>query len=116
MEMNDNPYDKAHELVKALKADERYQRLAAAQRILNDDPSAKKKLGLFRNLQLEVNQAEMLGQPITEEQAQQVALEYAKLSRNKVIAQVFDAEAAFVQMFYDIQQIIQKGLESDFPL
>ena len=114
--MNDNPYDKAHELVRAIKADERYQRLAAAQRLLNADPEAKKRLGLFRNMQMEVNQAEMLGQPVAEEQVQQVALEYAKLSRNKLIGQVFDAEAGFIQLFSDVQQIIQKGLESDFAL
>ncbi|MEQ8201487.1 MAG: YlbF family regulator [Syntrophomonadaceae bacterium] len=114
--MNDNPYDKTHELVRAIKADERYQRLAAAQRLLNLDPQAKKKLELFRNIQMEINQAEMLGQPVADEQVQQVALEYAKLSRNKVIAEVLDAEAAFIQLFSDIQLIIQKGLESDFAV
>ncbi len=114
--MNDNPYDKAHELVRAIKADERYQRLAAAQRLLKANPEATKKLGLFRNLQMELNQAEMLGQPVAEEQVQQVALEYAKLTRNELIGEVFDAEAGFMQLFSDVQQIIQKGLESDFAL
>jgi len=116
MEMNDNPYDKAHELVRAIQADERYRRLAVALRLLNANPEAKKKLDLFRNLQMEVNQAELLGQPVAEEQVQQVALEYAKLSRNKLIGEVFDAEAGFIQLFSDIQQIIQKGLESEFAL
>lgn len=114
--MGDNPYDKAHELVRAIKADGRYQSLVAAQRLLDSDPEAKKKLDLFRNMQMEVNQAEILGQPVADEQVQQVAVEYAKLSRNKIIAEVFDAEAAFIQLFSDVQQIIQKGLESDFTV
>ncbi|MDD4775533.1 MAG: YlbF family regulator [Syntrophomonas sp.] len=114
--MNENPYDKAHELVRALKANEAYQNLVEAQRKLDSDPEAKQRLNLFRNLQMEVNQAEMLGQPVADQQVQQVALEYAKLNRNKLIAAVFEAEAAFIQLFSDIQQIIQKGLESDFTL
>ncbi len=114
--MNDNPYDITHELVRALKANDAYQRLVEAQKRLNSDPEAKKRLTLFRNMQMEVNQAEMLGQPVADQQVQQVALEYAKLNRNKLIAALFEAEAAFIQLFSDIQQIIQKGLESDFTL
>ncbi len=112
--MIENPYDKAHELVRAIKDHETYQRLVAAQQVLNQDDRAKYKLNQFRTLQMEVNQAEILGQPVADEKVQQVALEYAKLNRNKLIADVFIAEAAFIQMFTDIQQIIQNGLESDF--
>lgn len=112
--MKENPYDKAHELVRAIKDHESYQRLVAAQNLLNQDPAAKFKLNQFRNLQMEVNQAEILGQPVADEKVQQVALEYAKLNLNKLIADVFAAEASFVQMFTDIQQIIQNGLESGF--
>lgn len=110
--MYENPYDKAHELVRAIKDHESYQGLVEAHNMLNQDADAKNSFIQFRKLQMEVNQAEMFGQPVANEKVQQVALEYAKLSRNKLIADVFNAEASFVQMFSDVQQIIQNGIES----
>ncbi len=109
-----NPYNKAHELVRAIMENETYQRYVTAQKRLAQNPEAIEKIRQFRSLQMEVNQAEFLGQPVADGKVQQITLDYAKLNQNKSIAELFQAEGMFMQMFTDIQQIIQKGIESGF--
>jgi len=113
---DNNPYNKAHELVRALIQNETYQRYVTAQKNLAQNPEAKEKVRQFRSLQMEVNQAEILGQPVDDGKVQQITLDYAKLNRDKSIAELFQAEGMFIQMFTDIQQIIQKGIESGFTV
>ncbi|MCX5779513.1 MAG: YlbF family regulator [Firmicutes bacterium] len=110
--LNKNPYDQAHELARALRESELYQRYIVAQKQLALDPEAQERVRKFRVQQMEVNQAQLLGQAVPDGKVSQVALEYAKLNRDKNIAEFLDAEGTFMQLFADIQQIIQKSLES----
>lgn len=112
--MSDNPYDRAHELARAIKDSETYQQYLQAQKELEKYPEAKEKIIRFRTLQMEINQAHILGQTPDNEKVQQATVEYAKLNREKHIADFLKAEGMFMQMFQDIQEIIQKHLESGF--
>jgi cell fate (sporulation/competence/biofilm development) regulator YlbF (YheA/YmcA/DUF963 family) len=112
--LNQNPYDKAHELARAIKDSETYQHYVLAQKQLEQNPAAKEKIRQFRIIQMEVNQAHILGQTLDDEKVTQLTLEYAKLNMNKLIAEFFNTEGLFVQMFTDIQQIIQKSIEDGF--
>jgi len=109
--MNDNPYDKAHELARAIKNSETYQHYLGAKKQLQQYPEMEEKMGHFRSLQMEINQAHILNQEIPNDKVAQAALQYAELNRNKIIAEFLNAEGLFVQMFTDIQQIIQKNIE-----
>ena len=111
---NHNPYDLAHELARAIKDSETYQQYVYAQKELDQNPEAKEKVRQFRVLQMEVNQAQILGQKLADDKVQNVTLEYAKLNLEKSIAKFFNAEGMFIQMYTDIQQIIQKNIESGF--
>jgi len=112
--VNLNPYDKAHELARAIKESETYQQYVAAQIQLNQNQEAKEKVVKFRSLQMEVNQAQILGQELPNDKVTQLSIEYAKLLREESIAEFFRTEGMFMQMFTDIQQIIQKSIESGF--
>lgn len=114
MMLNGNPYDKAHELARAIKDSEAYQRYALAQQQLSHDTAAMERVRTFRSLQMEVNRAQILGQELPRDKASQVAVEYAKLNQDDNIAEFLNAEGMFMQMFTDIQQIIQKSIESGF--
>lgn len=114
MTVNNNPYDLAHDLAHAIKDSETYQRYIRAQKELEQNPEAKERVRQFRALQMEINQAQILGQNLPDDKVGQVTLEYAKLNREKTIADFFNSEGMFMQMFTDIQQIIQKKLESGF--
>jgi len=110
----DNPYDKAHELARSIKESEAYQCYAAAQKQLEQNPEAKERIRQFRTLQIEVNQAQILGQALPNDKVTQLSVEYAKLNQEESIAEFFKAESMFIQMFTDVQQIIQKSIESGF--
>lgn len=114
MTNNSNPYDLAHDLARAIKDHETYQRYINAQKELEEKPEAKEKIRQFRALQVEVNQAQILGQDLPDDKVQQLTIEYAKLNRDKSIADFFMAEGMFIQMFTDVQQIIQNSLEKGF--
>lgn len=109
-----NPYDKAHELSGAIQASKVYQDYVAAQKNLSQNTESLQKVQDFRDQQIKVNQASALGQEVSEGMVSDLSLQYVKLNKDELIAAYFQAEAMFVQMFDDIQKILQKGLEKGF--
>ncbi|NMC28085.1 MAG: YlbF family regulator [Syntrophomonadaceae bacterium] len=109
-----NPYDKAHELARALEESQLYLEYIEAQKKLAQNPEALKKVQEFRAQQMKVNQASMMGQEPDPNLVTELPIQFAKLNLNKQIAQFFEAEGKFVQMFTDIQQILQTSLEKGF--
>jgi cell fate (sporulation/competence/biofilm development) regulator YlbF (YheA/YmcA/DUF963 family) len=111
---NGNPYDKAHDLARAIKDTEAFRRYVAVQKQLGQNPGALERVRDFRNLQMEVNQAHSLGQEPAEGRVDYIAIQYAKLNKDDLIAEYFQAEGLFVQMYNDVQDIIQKSLDNGF--
>ncbi|MDD4801730.1 MAG: YlbF family regulator [Syntrophomonas sp.] len=111
---NINPYDKAHELAQAIRDSDVFKHYLAAQKELEENPEAVEKVRLFHLLRMEANQARVLGQEQEENKVTEMTLEFAKLSQDKAIADYFNAEGSFVQMFSEIQEIIQKSMENGF--
>ena len=109
-----NPYDKAHELAGAIKASETFAKYLAAKQQLEAKPELQERIINLRQRQMEMNRRQMLGEEIEPGDAQEISLEYAKMNQNKMLAEFFESEGAFIQMFNDIQEIIQKAIESEF--
>ncbi|MDD3023851.1 MAG: YlbF family regulator [Syntrophomonadaceae bacterium] len=109
-----NPYDKAHELAGAIKTSEAFIGYLAAKQQMEDKAELKDKIVHLRQRQMEMNRRQILGQEIAPEEAQEISLEYAKMNQNKELAEFFRAEGVFIQMFNDIQEIIQKAIEVEF--
>lgn len=114
MPHNGNPYDKAHELAAAIKASEMFTNYLAAKLQLEEKPELKEKIINLRQRQMEMNRRQMLGEEIKPEEVQEISLEYAKMNQNKGLGEFLKAEGVFIQMFNDIQEIIQKAIESEF--
>jgi len=112
--MNNEPYERAHELARSICSSEVYQQYVRAQQELDKHPEVKEKVRQFRIAQMEVNQAQLVGKDLPSDQVSQLSIDYAKLNRNETAADFFKAEGLFVQMFTDLQQIIQKSIESGF--
>ena len=109
-----NPYDKAHELSRAMVKSDVYRRYVVAKKEVAKNSEAEQRVLVFRKLQMEVNQAQMLGQEVTELKITHLSLEFARLNQDQVIGEFLNAEGLFIQMFTDIQQIIQRAIESGF--
>lgn len=109
-----NPYDKAHELAHAIKASDVYLDYVAAKKDIEKDQELKERLLEFRNRQMEINRTQMLGGEVADDNINEVTLEYAKMNQQKEFDEFFKAEGRFIQMFNDIQEIMQKAIQSGF--
>ncbi len=109
-----NPYDKAHELAGAIKASDAFISYLAAKQQLDAKPDLKDRIINLRQRQMEMNRRQMLGEETKPEEAQEISIEYAKMNQNHELAEFFKSEGVFIQMFNDIQEIIQKAIESEF--
>jgi cell fate (sporulation/competence/biofilm development) regulator YlbF (YheA/YmcA/DUF963 family) len=109
-----NPYDKAHELARSITGSDVYNNYVVAKKDLDGNSELKEKVLKLREMQMEMNKAEMLGENLPTEKVREAALEFARLNQEKVVQKFFAAEGAFIQMFTDIQEIIQKAIEQGF--
>lgn len=109
-----NPYDKAHELARALTDSEVYKRYVAAKSAVEKKPEYQEKILQIRNQQMVLNRAQMLGQEVDSDSVLELSQMFARANQVQEIAEFFNAEGAFIQMFNDIMEIIQNAVEVGF--
>ncbi|MDD2585426.1 MAG: YlbF family regulator [Syntrophomonadaceae bacterium] len=113
MSDNANPYDKAHELVRALTVSPIYRDYLAAKNELEKNPEYKEKVVSLRTRQVEVNNTKIMGGEVSSAAINEITLEFAKLQQIEEIARFLNTESHFIQLLNDIQEIIRKALEKD---
>lgn len=109
-----NPYDKAHELAKAITNSEQYLNYVNVKGLIEGNEELTGKLLQLRNLQMRLNVAEELDEEARQELINQINGEFTTLNQIEEVREFFQAENQFVLMFNDIQQIIQKKIEEGF--
>ena len=109
-----NPYDKAHELARAITNNEVYKRYVAAKLAVEKNPEYQEKILKVRNQQMELNRAQMLGQEVNSDSVLELSQMFAKANQIEEIAEFFNAEGAFIQMFNDMMEIIQNAVQGGF--
>jgi len=109
-----NPYDKAHELARAITNSEVYTRYVAAKLAVEKNPDYQEKILKVRNQQMELNRAQMLGEEVNSDSVLELSQMFAKANQVEEIAEFFNAEGAFIQLFNDMMEIIQKAVEVGF--
>ena len=109
-----NPYDKAHELARTVTSSEVYKRYVAAKSAVEKIPEYQEKILEIRNQQMEFNRAQMLGEEVNSDSVLELSQMFAKANQIKEIAEFFNAEGAFIQMFNDMMEIIQNAVEVGF--
>ena len=109
-----NPYDKAHELARALTDSEVYKRYGAAKAAVEKHPEYQEMILKIRNQQMELNRAQILGETMNNDNILQLGQMFAQANQIEEIAEFFKAESAFIQTFNDIMEIIQKAVTEGF--
>lgn len=109
-----NPYDKAHELARAITGSEVYTRYVAAKSAVEKIPEYQQKILEIRNQQMIFNRAQMLGQEMDSDKVLELSQMFARANQIEEIADFFNAEGAFIQMFNDMMEIVQKAVEGGF--
>lgn len=111
-----NIYDAAYAMEKAIRSSNEYAELKKHFDTVNADPSSKAMFENFRNLQLNLQQKQMMGQEISPEEIEQAQKTVQLVQQNPKIAQLMEAEQRLSLVIADINKIIMKPLEEVYGL
>ncbi|SHM48027.1 MULTISPECIES: YlbF family regulator [Gracilibacillus] len=106
-----NVNDKAHELEQAIQESEEYKDLKAAYDKVMADPNAKQMFDNFRNTQLELQQKQMQGMEITEEEVEKAKQVVELVQQHEDISKLMEEEQRVNVLINDLSRIITKPLE-----
>jgi cell fate (sporulation/competence/biofilm development) regulator YlbF (YheA/YmcA/DUF963 family) len=99
-------YEKARELVEALKQEEIYAEFVQWQRQVFADPGLKETLLALRRHEFELHRQQLKGQELSEEERNNLRRLYDTARQDDVIKRYLEAEYRFSRMMMDIQKII----------
>lgn len=108
-----NPFDKARELAQSIKQSQAFKRYLAAKQVLDRHPDYKQKILKVRTVQMEVNRAHVLGTELPADLLSELSQQLAEANQYHEIAEFFAAETDYVNMFQEIQNIINSALDAD---
>jgi cell fate (sporulation/competence/biofilm development) regulator YlbF (YheA/YmcA/DUF963 family) len=109
--MSVNLYDAAYALEKAIRQSEEYTQLQQMYSEVNADPEAKGMFDNFRQIQMNLQQKQMMGQEISEQEIQQAQATVAVVQQNEKISRLMQAEQRMSMIIGELNQIIMKPLE-----
>lgn len=105
------PFEVAQELAVALKNSEEFVTLKNLHDEVNKDEVAKRMLDNFRNVQLELQQKQMQGEQITEQEIQQAQKQFELVQQHETISKLMEAEQRMSQVITELNQAITAPLE-----
>lgn len=106
-----NPYDKAHELARSLRASDPYGRLKAAREKVEADPSTQRMLQDFRRRQWLMQTQQMMGQQPSEEERSMLEKLSEVITLNQDARAYLEAEYQVTQVAMDVQRILSEVVE-----
>ncbi|WP_088102697.1 YlbF family regulator [Halalkalibacter urbisdiaboli] len=106
-----NVYDKAHEMKRTLGESDEFKQLKALHEQIEGDEAAKTLLDSFRQLQLQLQQKQMQGMQITEEEAIKAQQQFELVQQNELVSKLMEAEQQLSTIIGDINKIITEPLE-----
>ncbi|WHY02005.1 YlbF family regulator [Neobacillus sp. DY30] len=109
--MSVNLYDAAYALEKAIRQSDEYKQLQQMYHEVNADPTAKNMFDQFRQIQMNLQQKQMMGQEISEQEVQQAQSTVAVVQQNEKIARLMQAEQRMSMIIGELNQLIMKPLE-----
>ena len=109
--MSVNIYDAANQLERDLRKTDQYKKLEEAFETLQKDDEAKALFDQFRLTQQNLQQKQMTGQEIGEDEAKQAQELSQKVGNNDVLSELIQAEQELGQMIEEINQIALKPIQ-----
>ncbi|PWI58074.1 YlbF family regulator [Sulfoacidibacillus thermotolerans] len=106
-----NPYDKAHELVRALRESEEFRAMKKAVEQVGSDEQAKRMILDFHMKQLEFERKRLLGEETSQQDQADLQKLYDVLQLHTAVRDYLRAEYQFGVIVQDIQKIIADALQ-----
>jgi len=109
--MSVNLHDSAYELEKAIRNSDEYKLLKKQYDEVNADGSTKQMFEKFRNMQMELQQKQMMGQEIQQDEIAQAQILVSDVQKNEKISKLIEAEQRMSMIITELNQIILKPLD-----
>ena len=109
--MSVNLYDLAYTVENGIRQSAEYAELKKQYEAVMADESARTMFHNFRDIQLKLQEKQMTGQEITEEEVQQAQKTVALVQQHEVISKLMEAEQRMSVVLGDLNRIITKPLE-----
>ncbi|WP_188456587.1 YlbF family regulator [Virgibacillus oceani] len=106
-----NIYDSAYDLEKAIRESDEFKSLKEAYDAVMSDDSASQMFDNFRNTQMELQEKQMQGQEITEEEVEKARQVVELVQQHKDISKLMEQEQRLNLVINDVSRIITKPLE-----
>ncbi|CDQ40732.1 MULTISPECIES: YlbF/YmcA family competence regulator [Virgibacillus] len=106
-----NIYDSAYDLEKAIRESEEFKNLKTAYDAVMNDPSAKQMFDNFRDTQMALQEKQMQGQEITEEEVTKARQVVELVQQHGDISKLMEEEQRLNVVINDVSRIITKPLE-----
>ena len=106
-----NLYDSAYGLETAIRQSDEYTQLQQAYKEVNADPAAKQMFDQFRKIQMDLQQKQMMGQEISEQEIAQAQSTVGVVQKNEKIARLMQAEQRMSMVIGELNKLIMKPLE-----
>ncbi|RHW43116.1 YlbF family regulator [Neobacillus notoginsengisoli] len=106
-----NLYDAAYELEKAIRQSAEYNNLKRIYDEVNADESARRMFDNFRQIQMNLQQKQMTGQEIGQDELVQAQQSVALVQQHPAISRLMEAEQRMGMIIGELNQLIMKPLE-----
>jgi cell fate (sporulation/competence/biofilm development) regulator YlbF (YheA/YmcA/DUF963 family) len=106
-----NLHDLAYSLEKGLRESEEFKGLKEAYEAVMGDESSRTMFDNFRNTQIQLQQKQMQGEDITEEEVEQARKTVELVQQHPGITKLMEKEQHLNTLINDISRIITKPLE-----
>lgn len=106
-----NIYDSAYDLEKAIRNSDEFSGLKEAYDNVMGDESARRMFEDFRNTQMELQEKQMQGQEISEEEVEKAKGVVELVQQHGEISKLMEQEQRLNVLINDVSRIITKPLE-----
>lgn len=109
--MPTNLYDVAYELERAVRESDEFKQLKKLYDEVNADPTAKQLFENFRDVQMQLQQKQMSGQEITQQEIEQAQTQVMIVQQHEKISKLMETEQRMSMVIGELNRIIMKPLE-----
>lgn len=106
-----NIYDQAYSLENAIRESDAFKNLKTAYEAVMNDPESKEMFESFRDTQLNLQEKQMQGLDISEEEVEKARNVVELVQGNAVISKLMEEEQQLNLIISEISSIITKPLE-----
>lgn len=111
-----NVYDQANALESALRQSEEFQQMQQLYSKVNENEESKKLFDEFRELQMTLQQKQMQGEELLEEDIQKAQSSAQEIENDENIKGLMEAEQKMSQLIQDLNRVIMKPIEELYEI